>query len=62
MLKKANKDKLVEAYELCFEKGAFGTEEERQAERLAQEMEKAKLEEAKSANQADKSTRCRVAT
>uniref|UniRef100_A0A7S0ML52 peptidylprolyl isomerase n=1 Tax=Cryptomonas curvata TaxID=233186 RepID=A0A7S0ML52_9CRYP len=45
--KKASKDKIVAAYNECFEKKLFSSPEQREADRLAQELErKARLESA----------------
>jgi hypothetical protein len=37
--KKASKDKIVAAYNECFEKKLFSSPEQREADRLAQELE-----------------------
>jgi hypothetical protein len=39
VLKKASKDKIVAAYNECFEKKLFSSPEQREADRLAQELE-----------------------
>mmetsp|Transcript_58315 Transcript_58315/g.138783 ORF Transcript_58315/g.138783 Transcript_58315/m.138783 type:complete len:215 (-) Transcript_58315:160-804(-) len=51
--KKANKDKLVELYNTCFDKGLFQSEEDSAAEKLAQDLARAtKLEEDKKEKEA----------
>ena len=39
VVKKAGKEKIVAAYNECFESRQFATEEQREAERMAQELE-----------------------
>ena len=39
VVKKASKEKIVAAYNECFESRQFATEEQREAERMAQELE-----------------------